>query len=76
MSMIETSNNTFWTLVQEGKKSLLIFNDKDDAISKLTEFEDPNKCQIISLTRQGTEWEIEQVSWQEIASALITKVRK
>jgi len=37
---------------------------------------DPNKAQIIALSRQGKEWAIEQVSWQEIASTLIRKVKK
>ena len=76
MEFMETKGNTFWALIQEDNDSFLLFSDKEDAITKLTDFDDPNAAQIIGLTRQEKEWVIEQVSWQEIASTLIKKVKK
>jgi len=76
MEHLQTKGSTFWALIEEGADSFLLFNDKENAISKLTEMGDPNSAQIIGLTRQNKEWAIEQVSWQEIASALIKKVKK
>jgi len=76
MDHIETKGNTFWVLIESNKENMIIFNQKDTAIEKLSEADDPNSVQIISLTKQGKEWAIEQVSWQEIASALIRKARK
>lgn len=76
MEFLETKGNTFWALIENGSDSFLLFTEKENAISKLTEFDDPNSAQLIGLSRKGKEWIIEQVSWQEIASALIRKVKK
>jgi hypothetical protein len=76
MDYLETIGNTFWAIVEEGKENLLLFKNKEDSINKLSEVGDPITVQIISITKQGNEWSIEQVSWQEIASVLIRKTKK
>jgi len=76
MAFIKTNGSVFWALTKENDDEFLLFQNKNDAINKLTEYDEPDTCQIISIKRESNEWIIEQVSWQEIASALIKKVRK
>jgi hypothetical protein len=74
MDYLNIKNNVFWVMLDDESDSLLfVFENKEDAISKIADYEEVPSVKIVKFSRKDAEWAISNLSWRNVAFDLIKK---
>ena len=77
MNFLNIKDNVFWVMIDDDSNSLLfVFENKEDAISKVADFEDVPSVKIVKFSRKEAEWVISNLSWRNVAFHLIKKAQE
>ena len=77
MNYLNIKNNDFWVMLDDESDSLLfVFENKEDAISKVADYEEVPSVKIVKFSRSEAEWAISNLSWRNVVFDLIKKAPK
>ena len=63
MDYLNIKNNVFWVMLDDESDSLLfVFENKEDAISKIADYEEVPSVKIVKFSRKDAEWAISNLS--------------
>ena len=77
MDYLNIKNDVFWVMLDDESDSLLfVFENKEDAISKVADYEEVPSVKIVKFSRNEAEWAISNLSWRNVVFDLIKKAPK
>ncbi len=77
MNHLNIKDNVFWVMIDGDSESLLfVFENKEDAISKVADYDEAPSVKIVEFSRNNAEWAISNLSWREVAFDLIKKAQE
>jgi hypothetical protein len=77
MDYLNVKDNVFWVMIDDDSDSLLfVFENKEDAILKVADYDELPPVKIVEFSRNNAEWAISNLSWREVAFDLIKKAQE